>query len=138
MSKLLSMRTIMLLNQWLNGLFVLYLFIRAPYMLVACVLPVAFVGPWLNAVIIGYRTAVTPDHLIGRVSSVARNIALLAQPLGPLAAGLLLGAFGARTTVLVLAVICVALALFSTLSPSIRNSPSLDELDGLAVTAALA
>ena len=93
MSKLLSIRTIMLVNQWLNGLFVLYLFIPSPYTLVACVLPVAFVGPWLNAVIIGYRTAVTPDHLVGRVSSVARNIALLAQPLGPLAAGLLLAAF---------------------------------------------
>ena len=129
MSKLLSIRTIMLLNQWLNGLFVLYLVIPSPYTLVACVMPVAFVGPWLNAVIIGYRTAVTPDHLIGRVSSVARNIALLAQPLGPLAAGLLLAAFSPRLTVLVLAVICAGLALFSTLSPSIRNSPSLDELD---------
>jgi len=129
MSKVLSIRTIMLLNQWLNGLFVLYLFIPSPYTLVACVVPVAFVGPWLNAVIIGYRTAVTPDHLVGRVSSVARNIALLAQPLGPLAAGLLLAAFSARVTVLVLAAICAALALFSTLSPSIRNSPSLDELD---------
>jgi MFS family permease len=128
-SKLLSIRAIMLLNQWLNGVFVLYLFIPSPYTLVACVLPVAFVGPWLNAVIIGYRTAVTPDHLIGRVSSVARNIALLAQPLGPLAAGLLLAAFSARVTVLVLALICAGLALFSTLSPSIRNSPSLDELD---------
>jgi MFS family permease len=128
-SKLLSIRAIMLLNQWLNGVFVLYLFIPSPYTLVACVLPVAFVGPWLNAVIIGYRTAVTPDHLIGRVSSVARNIALLAQPLGPLAAGLLLAAFSARVTVLVLALMCAGLALFSTLSPSIRNSPSLDELD---------
>jgi MFS family permease len=128
-SKLLSIRTIMLVNQWLNGLFVLYLIIPSPYTLVACVVPVAFVGPWLNAVIIGYRTAVTPDHLVGRVSSVARNIALLAQPLGPLAAGLLLAAFSARLTVLVLAVICGALALFSTVSPSIRNSPSLDELD---------
>lgn len=128
-SKLLSIRTIMLLNQWLNGLFVLYLFIPSPYTLVACVVPVAFAGPWLNAVIIGYRTAVTPDHLVGRVSSVARNIALLAQPLGPLAAGLLLAAFTPRLTVLVLAALCAALALFSTLSPSIRNSPSLDELD---------
>jgi MFS family permease len=134
-SKLLSIRTIMLLNQWLNGLFVLYLVIPSPYTLVACVLPVAFVGPWLNAVIIGYRTAVTPDHLVGRVSSVARNIALLAQPLGPLAAGLLLAAFSPRLTVLVLATMCAALALFSSLSPSIRNSPSLDELDADAALA---
>jgi MFS family permease len=130
-AKLLSIRSIMLLNQWLNGLFFLYLFVPSPYVLVACVMPVAFVGPWLNAVVIGYRTAVTPDHLVGRVSSVARNIALLAQPLGPLVAGLLLAAFNARVSVLVLALVCAALALFSTLSPSIRKSPSLDELDAL-------
>jgi MFS family permease len=130
-AKWFSIRTIMLLNQWLNGLFVLYLLLPSPYVLVACVMPIAFVGPWLNAVVIGYRTAITPDHLVGRVSSVARNIALLAQPLGPLAAGLLLAAFDARVTVLVLGLVCAALAIWSTLSPSIRNSPSLAELDAL-------
>jgi MFS family permease len=135
-ARLLSMRTIMLLNQWLNGLFVLYIVAPSPYVLVACVLPIAFVSPWLTSVIVGYRTAVTPDHLIGRVSSVARNLAFLGMPLGPLAAGLLLGAFGARTSVLILASLCAALATFSTLSPSIRNSPSLDELDELATPAA--
>ena len=130
-AKLLSIRSIMLLNQWLNGLFVVYLAVPSPYTLIACVVPVAFVGPWLNAVVIGYRTAVTPDHLVGRVSSVARNVALLAQPLGPLAAGLMLAAFSSRTTVLALAAACFALAAFSTVSPSIRNAPSLDELDDI-------
>jgi MFS family permease len=130
-AKLLSIRAIMLLNQWLNGLFVLFLFAADPYVLVICVLPVAFVGPWLNAVVIGYRTAVTPDHLVGRVSSVARNIALVAQPLGPLAAGLLLASFGARVTVLALALVSLLLAIWSTVSPSIRNAPSLDELESL-------
>jgi predicted MFS family arabinose efflux permease len=131
MAKRLSIRAIMLINQWLNGLFVLYLVVPSPYTLVAGVIPVAFVSPWLNAVVIGYRTAVTPDHLVGRVSSVARNIALLAQPLGPLAAGLLLAAFAARATVVVLALVCLGLALVSTFSPSIRTSPSLDELEAL-------
>jgi len=129
MARLLSIRTIMLLNQWLNGLFVLYLVWPSPYVLVACAVPGSFVVPWMNSVVIGYRTAVTPDELVGRVSSVARNIALLAQPLGPLAAGLLLGSFGNRTAVLVLALPAIALAVWSTLSPSIRNAPSLDELD---------
>jgi predicted MFS family arabinose efflux permease len=135
-SKLLGVRTIMLLNQWLNGLFVLYLAWPNPYFMGACALPVTFVGPWLNAVVIGYRTAVTPDHLVGRVSSVARNLAMLAMPLGPLAGGLLVGSFGARTAVIVLAAVCAALAVWSTLSPSIRKAPSLDELD--APDAALA
>jgi predicted MFS family arabinose efflux permease len=137
-AKKLSIRTIMLLNQWFNGLFVLFLLVQSPYVLVACVLPVAFIGPWLNAVVIGYRTAITPDHLIGRVSSVARNIALLAQPLGPLAAGLLLAAFGPRVTVAVLGLVCLALGIWSTLSPSIRKSPSLEELEALPTPTAAA
>jgi MFS family permease len=130
-TKVLGVRTIMLLNQWLNGLFVVFVFFHSPYVFAASVLPIAFVGPWLNSVIVGYRTAVTPDHLLGRVSSVARNLAFLGMPLGPLAAGLLLGNFTARTTVLALAFLCVALAVFSTLSPSIRKPPSLAELDEL-------
>jgi hypothetical protein len=87
--------------------------------------------------VIGYRTAVTPDHLVGRVSSVARNIALLAMPLGPLAAGFLLGSVSERVTVVVFASIALAVALWSTLSPSIREAPSLDELEDLRPSAAV-
>jgi hypothetical protein len=81
-----------------------------------------------NAAIIGYRTAITPDRLVGRVSSVSRSIALGAQPLGPLAAGFLLGAYSPRLTVLVFAATAATLALWATLSPSIRKAPSLSEL----------
>jgi MFS family permease len=137
LTKLLSIRTIMLLNQWLNGLFVLFVFAGSPYVLAASVLPVAFVSPWLNSVIVGYRTAVTPDHLVGRVSSVARNLAFLGMPLGPLSAGFLLGNLSAKASILVLSSISVVLALWSTLSPSIRQAPSLDELDQLPAPAAV-
>jgi MFS family permease len=130
-SRMFSIRTLMLVNQWINGLFLLFLLVPSPYMLFACILPVTFAAPALTAVVIGYRTAVTPDHLIGRVSSVARNIALLAQPLGPLVAGLLLAAYSDRVTVIVLGAICIVLAVVSTVSPSIRKPPSLKELDDL-------
>lgn len=130
-ARLLSIREIMLVNQWANPLLLVYLLEPTPYVLFGSVLPVVFLSPALNSVVIGYRTAVTPDHLVGRVSSVARNIALLAQPLGPLVAGVLLGAYSSRVTILVLGGICVALALVSTVSPSIRNPPSLAELDDL-------
>ena len=85
----------------------------------------------MNAVIIGYRVAVVPDRLTGRVNSVARTIALCGMPLGPLSAGLLLGSFSARTTIAVFASFLLVLCVFATLSPSIRNAPSLDELDDL-------
>jgi MFS family permease len=130
-SKLLSMRAIMLGNQWLSAAIILCAVAPGPYVLLACVLPIAFVSPSLNSVVVGYRTAITPDHLVGRVSSVARNLAQLAAPLGPLAAGVLLGAYSSRVTLLVLGVISLGLAVWTTVSPSIRNAPSLSELDDL-------
>ena len=130
-AKLLSIRSIMIGNQWLNVLILVFVVAPSPFVLLACVIPIVLMIPSLNAVVIGYRTAITPDHLIGRVSSVARNLALFAQPLGPLAAGLLLAAFSSRLAVLVFAAVCVVLASWTTLSPSIRNAPSLAELDEL-------
>jgi predicted MFS family arabinose efflux permease len=128
-AKLLSMRAIMVGNQWLSSAIILCAFAPGPYVLLACVLPLAFVSPALNSVVVGYRTAITPDHLVGRVSSVARNLAQLAAPLGPLVAGFLLGAYSSRVTLLVLGGIALALAVWTTVSPSIRNAPSLSELD---------
>jgi MFS family permease len=130
-AKLLSMRAIMLGNQWLSSAIILCALAPGPYVLLACTLPIAFVSPTLNSVVVGYRTAITPDHLVGRVSSVARNLAQLAAPLGPLVAGFLLGAYSSRVTLLVLGGIALALAIVTTASPSIRNAPSLSELDDL-------
>lgn len=134
MGRRLGVRTLMLLSQWTNGLFVLFVFAPNALVLTALALPGAFIAPWLNAAIIGYRTAVTPDHLIGRVSSVARNIALLAMPLGPLVTGFLLDSFSERTTMIVLGATAVVLAIVSTVAPSIRKPPSLAELDALPAT----
>jgi predicted MFS family arabinose efflux permease len=127
-NRLLSMRHIVVLNMWLNSTIAAYVFVPSIYVLMASSVLVSFFIPAGNAAIIGYRTAVTPDRLIGRVSSVARGIALAAQPLGPLVAGLLLGATTARWTVFVFAGTMVLLALWATLSPSIRRAPSLSEL----------
>jgi MFS family permease len=135
-SKRLSMRTILVVNQWLNGSFVVFLVAPNAYVLVAAVVPVAVASPSLNSVVIGYRTAVTPDHLVGRVSSVARNIALLAMPLGPLAAGFLLGSVSERATIIFFAAIAIGVAVWSSLSPSIRKAPSLSELDELSPASA--
>ena len=124
----LSMRGIVVVNLWLNAVIVAFVVVPNAYVLLAAVLPVSFAIPAGNAAIIGYRTAVTPDRLIGRVSSVARNLALLGQPLGPLAAGLLLGAASPRVTVLFFTLVSATLAAWGTLSRSIRRAPSLAEL----------
>jgi predicted MFS family arabinose efflux permease len=131
LQKLLGMRAIVVGSYYVQLLIVAYLVFPSVYVLLASFLPAAFFGPTLNAVVIGYRVAVTPDRLTGRVNSVARTIAVCGAPLGPLAAGFLLGSFSARTTIAVFIVLLVALTVFATLSPSIRNAPSLRELEPL-------
>jgi predicted MFS family arabinose efflux permease len=131
LQRLLSMREFVVGSLWLQLCIGAYIVKPSIYVLVAGTIPAAFLGPSVNAVVIGYRVAVVPDRLTGRVNSVARTIALCGMPLGPLSAGLLLGSFSARTTVAVYTSVLLVLCIFATLSSSIRNAPSLDELDDL-------
>jgi MFS family permease len=126
-----SMRAIVLAGFWVQLTVAAFVAYPSVYVLVGSIAPFAFFAPTLTAVVIGYRVAVTPDRLTGRVNSIARSIALCGAPLGPLAAGILLGAFSARTAVAVFTVLLVVLAVVGSLSPSIRNAPSLTELEPL-------
>ena len=123
-----SMRAIVVAGFWVQLTVAAFVAYPSVYVLVGSIAPFAFFAPTLTAVVIGYRVAVTPDRLTGRVNSIARSIALCGAPLGPLTAGILLGAFSARTTVAVFALLLVALAVVGSLSPSIRNAPSLSEI----------
>ena len=98
------------------------------YVLVAGMLPTALAIPSTDSVVHGYRIAMTPDRLLGRAETVRSTISLLIAPLGPLAAGALLGAVSARATIAVFAGFGLVLAVWGTLSPSIRAAPSLEEL----------
>jgi MFS family permease len=95
---------------------------------------VIFFTPTTNSMIIAYRTAVVPDRLQGRVTSVARSLALLGLPLGPLVAGLLLQAFSGRATVAFLAVWLLGVAIITTASPSIRAAPNFRDAVGEAAS----
>ena len=70
--------------------------------------------------------AITPERLLGRTESAWSSIALLIAPLGPLAAGLLLDAVSERATIAVFAAVALVLALWGTLSSSVRDAPRLD------------
>ena len=87
--------------------------------------------PVTDSVVEGYRLAVTPDRLLGRVESARSTISLLAAPLGPLVAGVLLDGHLRPRHRRLLRRLQLALALWGTLSPSIRRAPSLDELASL-------
>ena len=73
--------------------------------------------------VVGYRLAITPSRLGGRVESVRSSIALALAPFGALTAGLLLDAVSPRFAILALAATAVPLALWGTLSPAIRSGP---------------
>jgi MFS family permease len=131
LSRALSMRTLIVGSFWLQLGFAVFLLKPSVYVLLAGCIPMALYNPAVNAAVIGYRTAVVPDRLTGRVGSVARTIALCTAAFGPLSAGFLLHAFSARETVAAYAALMLLLCVLGTLNPSIRNAPSLSELDDL-------
>ncbi|MFN2628454.1 MAG: MFS transporter [Gaiellaceae bacterium] len=126
-----SMRIILITELWTWLGCATFLIWPSVYVLTAGILPSAISIPVTDSVVIGYRVAVTPDRLLGRVESVRSNISLFIAPLGPLTAGLLLASVSARATITVFAAFGLVLALWGTISPSIRNAPSLDELEAL-------
>jgi MFS family permease len=132
--RLLSLRAIVVLGTWLQIALVGFVADPSVYVLLGLLVPAVAFFPTQNAAVIGYRVAVTPDRLTGRVNGFARTIALCGAPLGPLTAGFLLGALSARATVAVFCALLLAVALVASLAPSIRNAPSLDELAAPALT----
>ncbi|HUZ82174.1 MAG TPA: hypothetical protein VMU73_07995, partial [Gaiellaceae bacterium] len=130
--RLLPVRAVLVLELWTWLGCAAFLVWPTVYVLAAGILPAALVIPSTDSVVHGYRIAMTPDRLLGRSESVRSTISLLIAPLGPLTAGVLLGAVSARATIAVFAATALTLALWGTLSPSIRLAPSLDELDELS------
>jgi len=102
------------------------------YVLAAAMIPSGLAIPITDSAVIGYRLAITPDRLVGRVASVQTSIIVVGGPLGTLGAGLMLDALGARTTVALLAGVALVLAIVGTLSPSLRSAPKLVDLDAPA------
>lgn len=82
--------------------------------------------PW-NVVVNAYQLVLVPDRLLGRVVSAGFMAAYGAQPLGSLAAGLLLTSVGPRGATLAIAGVTLAFALAGSVSAAIRAAPTLEE-----------
>jgi hypothetical protein len=124
----LPIRSILLLELW--TWLGCWAFVAWPsvYALLVVVVPFGVAAPVTDSVVEGYRVAMTPDRLVGRVEAARSTISLLIAPLGPLVAGFLLGAVSARATVAVFAAFGLLLALWGTFSSAVRAAPSLGEL----------
>ncbi len=124
----LPIRAVLVLELWTWPICGIYLIWPSVYVLVAGMIPTALAIPSTDSVVHGYRIAMTPDRLLGRSEAVWTSIVLAITPLGSLVAGFLLHAVSGRETVAVFAGLALVLALWGTLSPSIRAAPRLDEL----------
>jgi MFS family permease len=88
--------------------------------LVGMALVGATTGCW-NVTVISYRQSAVPAHLLGRVTSSARVLALSATPLGAEIGGLLARGYGLHAPYLIGG--CVLLAATLAAAPSLRPEP---------------
>ncbi|MDX6486209.1 MAG: hypothetical protein QOF43_1362 [Gaiellaceae bacterium] len=128
LQRLLSMRAIVIGSFWVQLGIVAFVAKPSIYVLLGGAVPMALCLPTVNAVVIGYRVAIVPDRLTGRVNSVARTIALCGSPFGPLTAGILLSSISERATVAIFVALLLVLSVIASTSSAIRNAPSLDDL----------
>ena len=126
--RVLPVRGVLLLELWTWTGCALFLVWPNVYVLTASIIPTALAIPSTDSVVKSYQFAMTPDRLIGRVESVVTTIALLIAPLGPLTAGVLLERVSDRAAIAVFAAVGLALAVWGTLSPSIKAAPTLAEI----------
>ena len=123
-----SLRVILLSELWASFGVLVFIAWPNPVVLAAALAGQAFCFPNTDAAVAAYRYAVTPDRLTARVTSAASNIAVMAMPLGPLVAGVLLEAFSPRAAVLGFTSACMAAAIAGTLSRTIRTLPALEDV----------
>ncbi len=124
-------RSILLLEFWCWPGTAAFVAWPSVYVLAASLVPVGFAIPNSDSVVEGYRYAITPDRILGRVESARTTIAMVVAPLGPLVTGLLLEHVAARWTIAVLTLFSVALAVWGMASPAIRDAPELDRFEEL-------
>jgi hypothetical protein len=120
-------RSVLLLELWTATACGLFLFWPNVYVLAASIVPTALVIPSTDAVVHGYRIAMTPDRLLGRSESARLLMSLALSPLGPLAAGLLLEVSD-RAAIALFAAVALGVAVWGTASTAVRAAPRLEEL----------
>jgi MFS family permease len=126
--RVLPMRAILLSEFWLGLAFLPFLVWPSVYVLAFAFAAQAFCFPNTDAAITAYWYALTPDRLVGRVMAASNTLRVLAVPLGPLAAGLLLGFGSPRLAIGVFTVWTLAAAVVGTFSASMRDVPPLEDV----------
>jgi MFS family permease len=126
--RFLSLRAILLSEFWAGLAYLPFFVWPSVYVLAVAFAVQAFCFPNTDSAVAAYWYALTPDRLVGRVMSVSNTIRVLAVPLGPLSAGLLLSHASARTTIAIFTGWTLAAAVVGTFTSSIRHAPPLAEV----------
>jgi hypothetical protein len=131
-----SLNAIMLSELWAAVGYVTFLVWPNVYVLAGAFAVQAFFFPNTDSAVAAYSYALIPDRLIGRAMAASTTLRVVAAPLGPLVAGLLLGSVSSRLTIAALVVPTLAAALLGSVSKAIRRAPPLEELTNASVSGA--
>jgi MFS family permease len=122
----LTPRAVLIGENWMIAASIPWLLVAHNALLIGLILGAAeLITPVTNSIVVGYRVALTPDRLQGRVQAASTLISFSAGWLGPLVVGLLLQKAGSTTTILVLTGWSALLAIGATASRSFRHPPTL-------------
>jgi hypothetical protein len=94
---------------------------RSPYLLGVIGAVSFFFVPALGALLFSSISTEAPDHLQGRTTAGAIQIAAMGAPVAPLTAGLLVGSLGPRHTILIYAGFLVTIAIGASLSRELHG-----------------
>ena len=129
LQKRFSFSQLMISSTWIWALtWLLFAIARNPLMLGVATALSFIIVPVYTSVQFGYRLALIPDHLQGRVNSVFRLIAFGSEPVGLAVTGVLLQVIGPVPAVLVLFVPQFILSVTATFNNHLRNARPIKEL----------
>jgi MFS family permease len=122
----LSPRLVLIGENWMIALATPCLLLAHDAFLLGVIVAAAeLVTPVTNSIVVGYRVALAPDRLQGRVQAGSTLISFSVAWAGPLAVGLLLQSAGSTATVLVMTGWGLLLAVAATASRAFRHPPKL-------------
>jgi MFS family permease len=98
-------------------------FVRQPVLLGVLFGAMSFVGAVWTVGVGAYLVRIVPDHLRGRVTSVATLLAYGPIAFGSLAGGFAIQLVGVRGTVLAVSAVMIALTALAAASPGVRSLP---------------
>jgi MFS family permease len=101
----------------------LLLVVHSALLLGAIVAAAELTTPITNSIVVGYRVALAPDRLQGRVQAASTTISFSFAWLGPLSVGLMLQDAGATATILVLTAWMALLGLATLIAPAFAEPP---------------